>query len=88
MASLGDLTRNDLRIMYRSALFLQSRLIRAGRSGPLLKLLEREIDLIKVELDRHREIEERRRELEERQRELERDNIYVNPTSDTKNTTN
>ncbi len=64
MASLADLTRNDLRIKYRSALYLESRLIRSGRTGPLLKLLEREIDLIKIELDHRREIEERRRQEE------------------------
>lgn len=75
MASLADLTRNDLRIMYRSALFLQSRLTRAGRSGPLLKLIEREIDLIKIELDNRREVEERRRELVDNR-------PYVNPDTD------
>ena len=61
MASLSDLTRNDLRIMYRSAIYLKSRLERAGREGPLLKLLEREIDLIKIELEERRKIEEERR---------------------------
>ncbi|MEQ8675162.1 MAG: hypothetical protein RLP44_20665 [Aggregatilineales bacterium] len=51
MRPLDTVTNSDLKMMYRSALFLREKLTSTGRAGsPLAKLLNREIDIINDEL--------------------------------------
>ena len=55
MRPLDTVTNGDLKMMYRSAVFLREKLVGTGRSdAPLAKLLTREIDIINEELTRRK----------------------------------
>jgi len=52
---LDTVTNGDLKMMYRSAVFLREKMVGTGRSkAPLAKLLNREIDIINDELARRK----------------------------------
>lgn len=55
MAELNNVNQQDLKIVYRSAVYLREKLESMGRNGPLIKLLDREISMIKREFERRTE---------------------------------
>ena len=50
MSNLQETSKNELVLIRKAALYLRDKLLMIERDGPLVKLLNREIDLITDEL--------------------------------------
>ena len=50
MTTLHTADKNDLILIRKAAIYLRDKLLRIDRDGPLVKLLNREIDIITDEL--------------------------------------